>query len=116
MFGLASPEYSVDLEGEVALREVETRVTEIWDHPLLTNLTIEHRRKGRKMFEDFISQHNLSCTDYVGSPFGSSIWITSSTSDSTSDHDFNVIARNRNAKYEFNSSLFSGHPLGLSYS
>ena len=104
-------EATANPDGKRSLQEIETFVTRIWEHPLLTSKTSEHRNKGKKLFEEYLSQKGLNKDDYVGIPFGSSVWIT----DDNSDFDFNVIAKNKQSKIALSGLLFQeGTPHGLS--
>ncbi|MEK7588011.1 MAG: hypothetical protein AAB457_04300, partial [Patescibacteria group bacterium] len=79
-------------ERSPAIAELQQFITNVWQHPLLTQMTIGHRKLGAELFLSFLKKNNIDPNNYVAIPVGSSVWIT----EDTSDHDFIVIARTEN--------------------
>lgn len=68
-----------EIKEKQALDEVESFVTKIWQHPLLDERTIEHRKNGLDEMNKLLQENNLE--DSFAVLVGSSIWITTEKSD-----------------------------------
>jgi hypothetical protein len=74
----------------LALVEIETAATKIWEHSLLTEKTIERRIDAKAKFENKLKINGLSSKSYFAVPHGSHVWIAGDDP----DYDFNVFANN----------------------
>ncbi|MBP6882749.1 MAG: hypothetical protein KBC15_04345, partial [Candidatus Levybacteria bacterium] len=80
-------EFSSPKESPSPKEQVERVVTALWEHPLLDDATVAHRKAALTALPPFLEKFGLDDSEYVGILKGSAQRIT----DETSDYDFTII-------------------------
>lgn len=83
-------EFSSPKESPSPKEQVERVVTALWEHPLLDEATIAHRKAALAALPSFLNKFGIDNSEYVGILKGSSQRIV----DETSDYDFTIIHPN----------------------
>ncbi len=80
-------EFSSPKESPSPKEQVERVVTALWEHPLLDDATVAHRKAALAALPSFLNKFGIDESEYVGVLKGSSQQIV----DDTSDYDFMII-------------------------
>jgi hypothetical protein len=78
------------------IEQIRQFVTRIWEHPLVDQITREHREQAKTKLAFLLSSYGVDPSTFITVPVGSLIWAT----DSESDFDYQLVFDTRADKHQ----------------